>query len=239
MEESSSISTANTHQEGEKQNASTEHFRGIRSFVNREGKFNSRLQKVWESNSDQFVISKVGLAVEFLRTLNCPIILEVGSGQGNQLVHGAKNNPDAILVGVEVYKTGVAHTLLLARNESVENFKVLMLDAVQLLEALAKTDVKVEEVWTFFPDPWPKKKHHKRRLINPQTFYLVKQVLKPNGAWRIATDWQNYAEHISAVLECKNTERFAGRLLTNFENKGIAAGREIFDFAWRLDRQQK
>jgi tRNA (guanine-N7-)-methyltransferase len=208
------------------------------------------MQKAWDQFAPTQVIDDVDLAVQFIVTRRAEagpkglrIVVEIGSGQGNQLVHAVQSDVAAdgisntLYIGVEVYKTGVAHTLLLARNAELEgtDYQLLMVDAVELFEALiANRDqnsiVQIDELWTFFPDPWPKKRHHKRRLIDVQFFELVKKVLKPGGIWRVATDWADYAAQIEDVTHTAPGKRFAGRVLTNFEKKGIAAGREIFDF---------
>jgi tRNA (guanine-N7-)-methyltransferase len=223
----------------------TSHFRGIKSFVNRESKLNPRVQKVWDEVSDDFVISTIDDAVEFITNASeTRIVLEIGSGQGNQLIHAASSDSDTLFIGVEVYKTGVAHTLLLGRNavqqsedssesQLLPNFKMLNVDAAQLIERLTnqtREEGLFDEVWTFFPDPWPKKKHNKRRLVQPEFASLVKRTLKSNGVWRLATDWEDYALQMQDVFNCAPVERFDGRLLTNFENKGIKAGRKIYDF---------
>lgn len=238
-----------------------EYLRGVRSFVKREGKLSLRVQRVWDEFAGRFVIDDWQNAVDYLADISNSasvdkynrIVLEIGSGQGNQLVESAKNNPDTLFIGLEVYRTGVAHTLLLARNAVrdsedtdaniafrssdtiLPNFKMLMCDAAKVLRELKLRNITAifDEVWTFFPDPWPKKRHHKRRLVQNEFRELVVDALKTAGVWRLATDWEDYAIHMQTILQLEPTQRFTGRVLTNFEKKGMDAGREIFDFEYR------
>jgi tRNA (guanine-N7-)-methyltransferase len=234
--------------------------------VRREGKIPARSQRAWDELGELHVIQDLGAAVEFVKRLKSDftaasekndgqrsqevkqkqakevyekIVLEIGTGQGNQIIHAATEHPENYYIGVEVYKTGVAHTLLLAKKAGASNFTLMLLDAAELLDTLAGADDTTglfDEVWTFFPDPWPKLRHKKRRLIDGEFLKSVKRVLKRGGCWRIATDWDDYADQIRAVddkMAC--TPRFDGRVLTNFEKKGIEAGREIYDFCYTSD----
>ena len=132
----------------------------------------------------------------------------------------------------------MAHTLGLLAEAGAENVRLLSLDAVWCLENLFGPG-EVEELWTFFPDPWPKKRHHKRRLVTPEFAALAASRLRPGGAWRLATDWVEYAEQIRKVLDAEPlleggpVERWKDRPVTKFERKGLAAGRTIMDLAYR------
>lgn len=208
----------------------------IRSFVNRENRLPKRIQKIWDEDNSKFVCLEYDKITEFLDEFladsSSEIIIEIGSGQGNQIVHAAKNNPQKKYIAFEVYQTGIAHTLLLMKNENVSNIRIIKGDAYQIL----KTDYFRElatEIWTFFPDPWPKKRHHKRRLITEEFQNIINNTLQTNGKWRIATDWENYAKQIELIAGIKQTERYEGRIITNFENKAILAKREIFDFIYQ------
>ncbi|MDR2508956.1 MAG: tRNA (guanosine(46)-N7)-methyltransferase TrmB [Candidatus Ancillula sp.] len=225
--------------------ATMKHQRGIRSFVKREGRLSPRVQKVWDEMSAEYIIPKdvfqklEGNPDALLTTLfgdtraKLPLVVEIGSGQGNQVVHSAKGNPEVNYLALEVYHTGAAHTLLLMRNNNVTNVRIAELDAKELLLSGALKGV-ISELWTFFPDPWPKRNHHKRRLVNDDFLKIVKENVSPGGVWRLATDWAHYAQQMRAVLKTTPGKRFDGRLLTNFEKKGIAAGREIFDFTVQM-----
>jgi tRNA (guanine-N7-)-methyltransferase len=217
------------------QKSPKKHSRHIRSFVKREGRLSERIQRVWDdlSSNHVFEVSQIALKIDELvgeGKLYQKLIIEIGSGQGNQIVHAAQTNTDTLFVAFEVYHTGVAHTLLLMRNANVQNV-LLVEDDVQNAFTSGVFDNRADEVWTFFPDPWPKKRHHKRRLITEQFYETIQKVLKsPTGVWRIATDWEDYARQIESALKTRPSRRFEGRLITNFEQKAIDAGREIFDF---------
>jgi tRNA (guanine-N7-)-methyltransferase len=160
------------------------------------------------------------------------LVVEIGSGQGNQIVRAAKLQSDADFVAIEVYKTGVAHTLYLMNTQEITNVRIIQADAYELFanDYFSLQTPQIDELWTFFPDPWPKKKHRKRRLINHEFKALVLHSLVNDGIWRVATDWENYAKQISEVLGVTACERFSGRLVTNFEQKALNANREVHDF---------
>jgi tRNA (guanine-N7-)-methyltransferase len=172
-----------------------------------------------------------------------PLIIEVGSGRGESLVASAKASPDVNFLGLEVYVPGVAQTLVTMRHEGVENVRMGIVNAPEAFAAMIAAE-SVREVRTWFPDPWHKAKHHKRRLITVGFTALVARVLEPDGVWRIATDWADYAEWIQEVLVSSphmsggTVERFEGRVVTRFERKGIEAGRVIHDFESRLRQTQ-
>lgn len=225
-----------------KQPVNTEHHRHIRSFVKREGRLSERVQKVWEDLSPSYVVpaqtfqrlsrtpEQLSAALFGEERADLPLCVEIGSGQGHQVVHSAKLHPEVNYLALEVYHTGVAHTLLLMRNAEVHNVRIAEVDAKELLLSGALKG-NISELWTFFPDPWPKRNHHKRRLVTPEFLEQVTQNMRPSGVWRLSTDWAHYAQQMQQVLKTPPVHRFEGRLLTNFEKKGIAAGREIFDFA--------
>lgn len=194
-----------------------------------------------------------------------PLVIEIGSGQGENIVAAAQAHPEMDFLAVEVYQPGVAHTLLLAGKHNLTNIRVAQVNAPDLFERIA--DNCVSEVWTFFPDPWPKMRHHKRRLVQDALADQVHRVLRQDGIWRIATDIEDYALHVHEVMDARSdfvnagtrqvslptehvgkgnaqeavklphadfteSERFDGRILTNFEKKGLQAGRQIHDFTY-------
>ena len=178
----------------------------------------------------------------------------------------AEAHPELNFLALEVYDPGVAHTLLLAGKRGLRNLRIAQVNAPELMKAVAPG--VVSEVWTFFPDPWPKMKHHKRRIVQPELAADVRRALADGGVWRIATDIEDYALHVHEVMDGRDdfanagaltvslptehvgkgnaadaaglphadfteSERFEGRVLTNFEKKGLAAGRVIHDFTYR------
>lgn len=180
-----------------------------------------------------------------LRAAPPPVLgLEIGFGMGQALAEWAAQAPDALLVGMEVYQPGIGSLLLMAQERALDNLRVIEGDAVALLEASAAGDSWLDEVRIFFPDPWPKKRHHKRRLIQPGFLALLTPQLKPGGRLRVATDWAPYAEHINETLaaapglvNCGGPDgiapRFAQRGTTRFEARGERLGHDTWDFDYQ------
>ena len=167
-----------------------------------------------------------------------PIIVEIGSGVGEATAALAAARPSYDVVALEVWRPGVAHTLGLARRGGCGQRPAALGGCGLGLRHLFATG-EVEELWTFFPDPWPKKRHHKRRLVTPEFAALAASRLRPGGRWRLATDWADYAEQMRAVLDAEPlleggpVDRWADRPVTKFERKGRDADREIVDLAYR------
>lgn len=253
----------------------------VLSFVRRSGRLDARLQRAWDNYAADYLLDvnagegsldvREGFVLDgdYVRSIwgNAnPLIVEIGSGQGENVVAAAQANPDVNFLALEVYDPGVAHTLLLAGKNGLGNLRVAQVNAPELFKVMA--DGVAAEVWTFFPDPWPKKKHHKRRIVQPELAGQVRRALADGGVWRIATDIEDYALHVHEVMDglesfrndgdvtvslpvehvgkgnadeaaglehadFTESARFDGRVLTNFEKKGLAAGRVIHDFTYR------
>jgi tRNA (guanine-N7-)-methyltransferase len=167
---------------------------------------------------------------------DAPLVVEIGSGRGEALVRAAEQHPELDFLALEVYVPGVAQTLVTMRHLGVVNVRIAIVNAAEALATMLAPG-SVHEVHTWFPDPWHKKRHHKRRLVTPAFAALVARVLEPGGAWRLATDWEDYAEHIREVLDSEPlleapttyAPRFEDRPLTRFERKGLAVGRTVRD----------
>lgn len=222
--------------------------REIVSFTRRGGRLTERQQDAWDDIADRYVLdvprgrSSTSIADDFsvdpaeLFGRTAPLVLEIGSGRGESLVHAALENPDTDFLGLEVYMPGVAQTLVGIRQAGVENIRLAVVDAVPAFTRMLPAQ-SLDEVRVWFPDPWHKKRHQKRRLVTDEFVPLVHRVLKPGGAWRLATDWQDYADQMLDVVGRAEgfttsgawAERFAGRPVTRFEAKGIAKGRTIRD----------
>ena len=128
-----------------------------------------------------------------------PLIVEIGSGQGENVVAAAAARPDVNFLALEVYDPGVAHTLLLAGKQNLKNLRIAQINAPELFKAAV--DGSIAEVWTFFPDPWPKMRHHKRRIVQPELAADIHRALTDEGVWRIATDIEDYALHVHEVMD--------------------------------------
>lgn len=170
--------------------------------------------------------------------------VEIGSGTGHALVADAVAHPEAALVAFEVYERAVASTMSKLDAAEVHNVRILMVDGVQGLEQLFAPS-SIAQLATFFPDPWHKKRHHKRRLVGPEFAALVASRLAAGGRWLLATDWPDYAEQIREVLDAEpalvNEHAAIGgwaprpdtRPVTKFEARGLAEGRPVADLSYR------
>lgn len=169
------------------------------------------------------------------------LVVEIGSGQGHAIIHAATEAPDRNFLAVEVFRAGLARTMLDANAAGLENVRVIEANAPEVLEHLLP-EASVSEVWIFFPDPWHKKRHNKRRLVREGFGPLVARALKDGGVLRLATDWQDYADQMRDVLDAEAgfvrgfegewADRFDGRVLTAFEKKGLRVGRDIRDLTY-------
>ena len=172
---------------------------------------------------------------------DAPLVVEIGSGVGEATAALAAARPWADVLAFEVWRPGVAATFLELERLGVTNVRLCSVDAVWSMRHLVAPE-SVVELWTFFPDPWPKQRHRRRRLVTASFASLAASRLVPGGWWRLATDWSGYAEQMTAVLGAEPllangydgpAPRFAGRPLTRFERKGRSEGRPITDLAYR------
>jgi len=228
------------------------------SFVRRSGRMSEAQDRAWEELSPRYLLpverdaastsvlpgSAIDPAAVFGRS--APLIVEIGSGQGHAIVHAASSRPETDFVAVEVFRAGLARTMLDADRAAADNLRLVEANAPEVLEHLLP-EASVDELWVFFPDPWHKAKHNKRRLIAPAFVPIAARALRDGGTLRLATDWEDYALQMRAVLaeagefvpefEGEWAPRFDGRVMTAFERKGIAKGREIRDLAYRRRRR--
>jgi tRNA (guanine-N7-)-methyltransferase len=214
--------------------------RTVRSYVLRAGRITTAqrraLETLWPRFGIEFTPGPLDLDRAFGR--RAPRVLEIGFGDGELLAAMAAADPARDYLGVEVHEPGVGHCLLLLEKLGLTNVRLIRHDAVEVL-ARQLPDASLERVHLFFPDPWPKKRHHKRRIVQPAFARLVAAKLQPGGVWRVATDWAPYAEHVDAVvgaeplLEPVTEEDGAGRPQTRFERRGERLGHVVFERAWR------
>ena len=217
--------------------------REVLTYSRRGSRFTPSQQESWDAHSSKWVIPESAVdqpdfSLTALFGREAPLIVEIGSGIGEATAALAAARPWANILAFEVWQPGVAHTLGLLAAAGAENVRLISLDAVWAMEHLIAPG-GLEELWTFFPDPWPKKRHHKRRLVSPSFAALAASRLRPGGKWRLATDWAEYADQMHAVLGgCADLEggvvpRWAERPITKFERKGRAAHRVIHDFEYK------
>lgn len=168
---------------------------------------------------------------------SAPLAIEVGFGNGAALTHLAKAHPDWNCVGVDVYRPGFGALMHACEKDDIDNVRVVEAEALGFLQRLAPASVHLANV--FFPDPWPKARHHKRRLVNADFATAVSQCLEPGGTLALATDWAEYAEQMVDVLAAESSlqgdpiDRPTSRPMTSFEAKGVAAGRAVADLRYR------
>lgn len=215
--------------------------REVLTYSRRGSRFTPRQQEAWDRYADKYVIpdeavDQPGFTLAGAFDREQPLAIEIGCGIGEATVELAASRPHLNVLGLEVWLPGVADCIGRFGERGLDNVRMCSVDAVWIMEHLVAPG-ELEELWTFFADPWPKKRHHKRRLVNARFAELVASRLRPGGTWRLATDWPDYAEQIAQVLADDPVlvggvvERWAERPVTRFERKGIAAGREIVDFA--------
>lgn len=217
--------------------------RPIRSFVLRQGRMSNAQTRALETLLPRWGIpyqeSRLDLDAAFGRS--APKILEIGFGMGDSTAAIAAAHPQNDYLGIEVHGPGVGSLLNQIEALGLTNLRVIQHDAVEVLKHMIDP-ASLDGVHIFFPDPWHKKKHHKRRLIQPELVALLCEKLKPGGYLHAATDWQEYAEHILAVLAAEpklaNTaEDYAPkpeyRPLTKFEQRGIRLGHGVWDIVFR------
>jgi tRNA (guanine-N7-)-methyltransferase len=218
--------------------------RAIRSFVRRAGRITPSQQRaldtLWPNYGVEFLDEPLDLATVFGR--NAPVVLEIGFGNGETLVEQAAASPDKDFIGIEVHEPGVGHCLLKADEAGIENLRVVMHDAIEVLARQVPTG-SLGRVNLYFPDPWPKKRHHKRRIVQDTFVDLLADLLADRGTLHIATDWANYAEHIDEVLSrsdrftCLERREHGGeapldRPQTKFERRGLRKGHGIVDWCF-------
>ncbi|OOE60376.1 tRNA (guanosine(46)-N7)-methyltransferase TrmB [Salinivibrio sp. ML323] len=218
--------------------------RKVRSFVRREGRLTKgqeqALNESWPTMGIDFEASELDWLQVFGN--DNPVVLEIGFGMGASLVEMAKNAPEKNFVGIEVHTPGVGACLMAAREAGVTNLRVMCHDAVEVFEQMLPKD-SLDTVQLFFPDPWHKKRHHKRRIVQLPFAGMVRDKLKVGGVFHMATDWENYAEHMIDVMEAAPhyqnvaqeglyVPRPDDRPLTKFEQRGQRLGHGVWDIKY-------
>lgn len=216
--------------------------REVLSYSRRGNRFTPQQQAAWDAHHEQWVIPDDAVDDPGFRLADwfgreAPLIVEIGSGVGEATGVLAAARPTYDVLALEVWRPGVASSLARVAESAATNVRFCSVDAVWVLESLIPPD-GLAELWTFFPDPWPKTRHHKRRLVNARFAALAAGRLTPGGVWRLATDWHDYAEQMRSVLDAEPAltggviPRWEERPVTKFERKGIEAGRSITDLCY-------
>jgi tRNA (guanine-N7-)-methyltransferase len=218
--------------------------RPIRSYILRQGRITAAQTKAIQENLKKHAIVFENQPINFndvFQNGSGELVLEIGFGMGTSTAEIAKSNPKKNYIAIEVHSPGVGNLLKLIQENDISNLKIIQHDAVEVLNTMIKND-SLDGIHIFFPDPWPKKRHHKRRLIQDSFLKLMAQKIKQSGYLHIATDWEDYALWIIDLLDKetllqKTSEDFFRkpdyRPLTKYENRGIKLGYKVWDMIYR------
>jgi tRNA (guanine-N7-)-methyltransferase len=218
------------------------HLRKVRSFVRRPGRVTAAQRRALDQLLPRYGVTadvRVPLDLDALFGRTAPRVLDIGFGDGEALVTCAANQPEIDYLGVEVHEPGIGHLLLLLEKANLANVRVIARDAADVVREF--DDGSFDAVNLFFPDPWPKKRHHKRRLVQSTFTGEIARVLRTDGLFHVATDWADYAEHARVVIAADGRFASAGdapdlchnplafRPPTKFERRGRRLGHEVVD----------
>ena len=218
--------------------------RPIRSYILRQGRITAAQTKAIQENFQKHAVifeNKLTNFSNLFKNKNSELILEIGFGMGASTAEIAKSNLNKNYIAIEVHSPGVGNLLKLIQESDIPNLKIIQHDAVEVLNEMIKND-SLDGIHIFFPDPWPKKRHHKRRLIQSNFLKLIAQKIKKSGYLHIATDWEDYALWIIDLLDKeellqKTSDDFfkkpVYRPLTKYENRGIKLGYRVWDMIYR------
>jgi len=233
--------TEKTHKTIEQAEQEGKYIRKVRSFVKREGRLTKAQERALNDHWEAMGLNYSDGLIDFKKLFanDNPVVLEIGFGMGKSLVEMAKAAPQLNFIGIEVHKPGVGACIALAMEECVTNLKVFEHDAIEIL-ADCIPENSLSTVQLFFPDPWHKKKHHKRRIVSASFVDTIRQKLNVGGVFHMATDWQDYAECMLADMQSAQgysnlsesddyVPRPESRPLTKFENRGQRLGHGVWD----------
>jgi tRNA (guanine-N7-)-methyltransferase len=230
--------------------AAGEHYLNrIKSFVLRTGRLTPGQAKAIETLGPQFLLPYTGQAIDWEKSFQSRNsgrlrILEIGFGMGETTAKIAQTRPEDDFLAIEVHEPGVGALLKVIGEQNITNLRLMRHDAVEVVQNMIPEGY-LDGVHVYFPDPWHKKRHNKRRLIQPEFVALLASRIKSGGYWHLATDWQEYAEQmmevLSAEVSLKNTgtlegayaERPSYRPITKFENRGLRLGHGVWDLVFK------
>ena len=221
------------------------HIRTIRSFVKREGRLTHSQQQALETQWQEFGVDFQSQPINFTALFGrqAETILEIGFGNGDSLFQMAQENPQKNFFGIEVHRPGIGRLLNMIEESECKNIRLSNHDAVEVLEEQI-TDNSIDRLQLFFPDPWHKKKHNKRRIVQDKFIEQVARILKADGTFHLATDWEHYAKHMLSTLN--NSDLFTNtskdntyvpkpeeRTTTKFEKRGQRLGHGVWDLLFQ------
>jgi tRNA (guanine-N7-)-methyltransferase len=219
---------------------SSQSLRTIRSFVLRTGRITAAQQQALTTLWPRYGIEAGEEAIDFsaLFGRKAPAILEIGFGNGASLATMAEQNPAHDFIGIEVHRPGVGHLLQLIHARQLHNLRLVCWDAVEVLTDNIR-DESLDGINLFFPDPWPKKRHHKRRIVQPDFVELMARKLKSGGLFHFATDWREYMEYVVAIMAGSRSfvpadiNEALPRPATKFQQRGQKLGHGVWDLVYR------
>tara|TARA_Y100001935_G_C17311708_1_gene517041 strand:- start:20768 stop:21445 length:678 start_codon:yes stop_codon:yes gene_type:complete len=216
--------------------------REIKSYVLRQGRFTNSQKNALQAHWNEFGIDYSQKKINFSEIFgnNNPVFIEIGFGNGEFLIHISENNPNYNYIGIEVYKPGIGHILKRLATKKIKNVKILNFDAIDVINDMI-IDFSLSGVYIMFPDPWHKKKHHKRRMVQDNLIKLLAKKMCPSGLIFISTDWQDYADQILEVIsknvssfrllkDSEYLDNFKNIFLTKYEERGLRKGHNISKF---------
>ena len=219
--------------------------RTVRSFVMRIGRMTESQSRAITDRWPDFGVDYGKNPLDFTRLFGRPasVVVEIGFGNGESLAQQAADEQEVNFLGIEVHPPGVGHLLITIRQLELKNIRISRHDAVEVLRDQVP-DNSLAGVNLFFPDPWPKKRHHKRRIVQADFVNMVVGKMRPGAFFHLATDWQPYAEHMLATLDgCADlinesgagcfSDRLDSRTLTKFEARGQRLGHDVWDLRYR------
>lgn len=222
------------------QNSRKHNKKSIRSFVKRSGRLTKSQKNALQDYSSNYILDTNNTNTNLKACFDSDqhnLVIEIGFGDGAALIESALKYPDKNFIGIEVYDSGLGQCLNAINQHKIKNIRLIYGDAVEVLKQFI-TKKSVEKINILFPDPWPKKRHHKRRLINKRFLALLSKSLINKGIVNVSTDWEDYAQQIELTFkesnQFKEIKSELRNLKTKFEKRGIKLGHKIFNYSYQL-----
>lgn len=222
------------------QNSRKHNKKSIRSFVKRSGRLTKSQKNALQDYSSNYILDTNNTNTDLKACFDSDqhnLVIEIGFGDGAALIESALKYPDKNFIGIEVYDSGLGQCLNAINQHKIKNIRLIYGDAAEVFEQFI-TKKSVEKINILFPDPWPKKRHHKRRLINKRFLALLSKSLINKGIVNVSTDWEDYAQQIELTFkesnQFKEIKSELRNLKTKFEKRGIKLGHKIFNYSYQL-----
>ena len=222
------------------QNSRKHKIKSVKSFVRRSGRLTQSQKNALQDHSSKYLLDPNNTSTNLKSCFDSKqhgVVIEIGFGDGTVLIESALKNPNKNFIGIEVYDSGLGQCLNEINKHKIKNIRLIYGDAVEVFEQFI-TKKSVETINILFPDPWPKKRHHKRRLINKRFLALLSKSLINKGIINISTDWEDYAQQIELTFkesnQFKEIKSESRNLKTKFEKRGIKLGHKIFNYSYQL-----